>query len=112
MSISDCSSDVCSSELDLAIDPHLRRLSVAIIAVDAREVADLLLGDLISLVVEALLHALEKARAVDQLHLAAPFGRLPVGTEPQIGEDAGRSEARRVGTECVSQCRFRWAPEH
>src|SRR3546814_14043962 len=25
---------------------------------------------------------------------------------------AGRSEERRVGTECVSTCRFRWTPYH
>src|SRR3546814_13454470 len=25
---------------------------------------------------------------------------------------AGRSEARRVGTECVSTCRSRWSPYH
>src|SRR3546814_14082540 len=24
----------------------------------------------------------------------------------------GRSEARRVGKECVSTCRFRWSPDH
>src|SRR3546814_12069792 len=26
--------------------------------------------------------------------------------------DAGRSEERRVGTECVSTCRSRWSPDH
>src|SRR3546814_12540721 len=25
---------------------------------------------------------------------------------------ASRSEARRVGQECVSTCRYRWAPQH
>src|SRR3546814_17322080 len=27
-------------------------------------------------------------------------------------EAVKRSEERRVGKECVSKCRFRWAPEH
>src|SRR3546814_16574688 len=26
--------------------------------------------------------------------------------------DAGRSEERRVGKECVSTCRSRWSPDH
>src|SRR3546814_13299426 len=28
------------------------------------------------------------------------------------GGGAGRSEERRVGTECVSTCRSRWSPDH
>src|SRR3546814_11297688 len=30
----------------------------------------------------------------------------------QIAYAAGRSEARRVGKECVSTCRSRWSPYH
>src|SRR3546814_14183947 len=26
--------------------------------------------------------------------------------------EAGRSEARRVGKECVRTCRYRWSPDH
>src|SRR3546814_11965978 len=29
-----------------------------------------------------------------------------------VAEFLKRSEARRVGTECVSTCRFRWAPDY
>src|SRR3546814_17154825 len=29
-----------------------------------------------------------------------------------IARESGRSEERRVGTECVSTCRSRWSPEH
>src|SRR3546814_16697492 len=29
-----------------------------------------------------------------------------------LGLDAKRSEARRVGKECVSTCRSRWSPDH
>src|SRR3546814_5446844 len=28
------------------------------------------------------------------------------------GDEAGRSEERRVGKECVSTCRSRWSPYH
>src|SRR3546814_17955943 len=28
------------------------------------------------------------------------------------GASADRSEARRVGKECVSTCRYRWSPDH
>src|SRR3546814_12699172 len=31
---------------------------------------------------------------------------------PQIGTPMMRSEARRVGKECVKTCRYRWAPCH
>src|SRR3546814_16641188 len=30
----------------------------------------------------------------------------------RLNEDAGRSEERRVGKECVSPCRSRWSPYH
>src|SRR5690606_20544208 len=73
----------------LLIDDDFGRLPIVVVAIDAGKVADLVLGNLIALVVEALLHALEKAGAVDQLHLAAPLGSLAVGDEPDIGEDAG-----------------------
>src|SRR3546814_11688132 len=29
-----------------------------------------------------------------------------------LGKEVGRSEARRVGKECVSTCRSRWSPYH
>src|SRR3546814_13782148 len=34
------------------------------------------------------------------------------GAKPHSAIEAGRSEARRVGKECVSKCRSRWSPEH
>src|SRR3546814_10996409 len=39
-------------------------------------------------------------------HAFKTFGRLYAGTLP------GRSEARRVGKECVSTCSSRWSPYH
>src|SRR3546814_9248663 len=35
------------------------------------------------------------------------------GGRPDLcGACTGRSEERRVGTECVSTCRYRWSPHH
>ena len=64
------------ARLGLAVDRHLGRLAVPVVAVDAGEMPDLLLADLVALVVEALLHLLEEAGAVDELHLAAPLRGL------------------------------------
>src|SRR3546814_15786547 len=36
--------------------------------------------------------------------------RLPAGSTNTA--EAARSEARRVGKECVSTCRSRWSPDH
>jgi hypothetical protein len=43
------------------INDDLGRLAVAVVAVDAGQMADLVLGDLVALVVEALLHLLKEA---------------------------------------------------
>ena len=65
------------------------RLAVSEVAVDLGQPGDVGFAQLVALVVEALLHLLEEARAVDQLHLASPLLRLAVGDEPDVGEDAG-----------------------
>src|SRR3546814_11248201 len=39
------------------------------------------------------------------------FDNVELDTSALIGEE-GRSEERRVGTECVSTCRSRWSPYH
>src|SRR3546814_11128477 len=38
--------------------------------------------------------------------------RIQLGPKITEGLGAGRSEERRVGKECVSKCRCRWAPSH
>src|SRR3546814_11415376 len=45
------------------------------------------------------------------LYLREGSGNAPgtIGGPSQLG---GRSEERRVGKECVSTCRARWAPDH
>src|SRR3546814_20149552 len=110
MRISDWSSDVCSSDL------------VVMGRADAARGEDVIVGG---------------AQGVDRgddggldighhTHLAqtdAEFGQ-PAGQEIRIGvtgaarenlvadHQHGRSEARRVGKECVSKCSSRWAPYH
>src|SRR3546814_8167585 len=38
--------------------------------------------------------------------------RGPIATHDVLVEPFTRSEARRVGKECVSKCRSRWSPYH
>src|SRR3546814_10048746 len=90
MRISDWSSDVCSSDL---------------------EVLEVLLPchhELRLLVLPSLL-------AVDELHtVITPYEHKIRSCCTVIGPAGGeiRSEERRVGKECVSTCRSRWSPYH
>src|SRR3546814_3837763 len=88
MRISDWSSDVCSSDLDLA--QALILVGDEIDATDLGEISSRLddVGDAFPIV-------------ADEHHLPEP--RLCTGW---------RSEERRVGKECVSTCRSRWSPYH
>src|SRR3546814_6286971 len=84
--ISDWSSDVCSSDLASLKPPE--RSEKHRLAATERDVVGLL--DL-------------------------RVGRVLLPLVPTISGHycaAGRSEARRVGTECVSTCRSRWSPYH
>src|SRR3546814_20152348 len=102
MRISDWSSDVCSSDLP----------AVALQGMEGAEHGGQDLG------LEAL--ALQGQQAVvERLQMLARV--LNVDAE-ELGRDLevrhgrrlrrGRSEARRVGKECVSTCRSRWSPYH
>src|SRR3546814_7859338 len=82
MRISDWSSDVCSSDLALLLEPGRGDVSGLFLVhvgglVPLRQVLGLQLGA-------------ERVQGVDEL----------------------RSEERRVGKECVSTCRSRWSPYH
>src|SRR3546814_21127262 len=97
MRISDWSSDVCSSDLSVR-----DRSAVAVAA-------------------PAGLADLDQApRAIGAcLRLDLVAGRSAAGgAEPPSARggtsalDAGRSEERRVGKECVRTCRSRWSPYH
>src|SRR3546814_9445649 len=85
MRISDWSSDVCSSDLSVAI-------------ADVREALD-----------APQLAMLDALGAL----LAGSTAALVAAARDEMGA-AGlvRSEERRVGKECVSTCRSRWSPYH
>src|SRR3546814_8690042 len=85
MRISDWSSDVCSSDLNLLDDDDRRARR----AFGARAIR----GEI----------ALAVQRR-DRQHLGHPCA-------PRIRR-SWRSEERRVGKECVSTCRSRWSPYH
>src|SRR3546814_1626381 len=84
MRISDWSSDVCSS--------------------------DLAAGGVAA--VERALRTAQDLDPVDIEEYRTPAGRAAHIEIVDIECDAGRSEERRVGKECVSTCRSRWSPYH
>src|SRR3546814_11419491 len=98
MRISDWSSDVCSSDLDL------------------RAAAQIIKGKRVAPGVRALVvpgSGKVKAQAEDEglseQFLAAGFEWREAGCSMCLGM---RSEERRVGKECVSMCRSRCSPYH
>src|SRR3546814_18938214 len=92
MRISDWSSDVCSSDL------LGRQLAGQLVEED---LAGLYLGYIDVFV--GLVGLVDGARPAQHDRKAALL------EQPAFG---GRSEERRVGTECVSTCRSRWSPYH
>src|SRR3546814_15048770 len=114
MRISDWSSDVCSSDLDIQVvechgtgtplgDPiEVQALAQAY---GSGRQEPLLLG-----AVKTNIGHLEAAAGIAgliKLVLALEAGKLP-----QTLHQSQRSEERRVGKECVSTCRSRWSPYH
>src|SRR3546814_13917593 len=115
MRISDWSSDVCSSDLSLSlIKPSVVAMKHSIALAIAA-----------SLTLAACGSSEEKKEAPQEAKVEAP--KVPASkpgqpkSEAQIkGEqkkvqqtaEQARSEERRVGKECVSKGRSRWAPEH
>src|SRR3546814_17976615 len=118
MRISDWSSDVCSSDLHfISSQPMVAGGKIMLSGWVADNIAE---GETSGVI-----------RAFDartgQLAWAWDMGRVPQTAPLKPGEtytrgtpngwgpftaDAGRSEARRVGKECVSKCRSRWSPNH
>src|SRR3546814_15042525 len=110
MRISDCSSDVCSSDL-----PLLREARRQIEAWFAGRLTrfDLPLtpaasprGDVLRAAIVAIPHG--ETASYGQVARAVESGPRAVGQACA----RNRSEERRVGTECVRKCRSRWAPYH
>src|SRR3546814_11567095 len=100
MRISDWSSDVCSSDLDVHQDRRLacnvddKRIGVADLRADRGR--------------QAIAHGAEAAGG-------QPFVgafKAEMLRRPHLMLADLRSEERRVGKECVSTCRSRWAPDH
>src|SRR3546814_15110027 len=102
MRISDWSSDVCSSDLEMSQTDIRASLLDAVAAQARAELAPLV-------------------QAIDQQgqypgdymrHLGA-LGGFGAGIPKELGgQGLDRSEERRVGKECVSPCRSRWSPSH
>src|SRR5213082_4089405 len=53
-----------------------------------------------------------RARFADEARRAAAVVHPNVVTVFDEGRDGRRSEERRVGKECLTQCRSRWSPYH
>src|SRR3546814_14505657 len=101
MRISDWSSDVCSSDLEMKYGRFQQKAGAWM---------------------DRLIHSYDKGLqwvlAHQRATLWVALGTLlltgllytvvPKGFFPQ----QDRSEERRVGKECVSTCRYRWSPEH
>src|SRR3546814_7020239 len=97
MRISDWSSDVCSSDLDLggALRAFGQATNQQIIFAD-----DVVHG--------------KRSGAVSGRHSADDALRQLLAGTGLVARKTrgGRSEERRVGKECVSTCRSRWSPYH
>src|SRR3546814_12474016 len=97
MRISDWSSDVCSSDLEIVRrHPEGIALSDIVAALDAGTPQRTL---------QYRLRQLVDAGRIVQQGQRRWTRYLPLGVED-------RSEERRVGKECVSTCRSRWSPYH
>src|SRR3546814_16777461 len=109
MRISDWSSDVCSSDLSRGLrGKPLAGAFLAVLAAASREFRGALQGFVLQRLQglgEGLAHV-RAALRIDQpvlLHQVQGLGHVRLHP---------RSEERRVGKECVSSCRSRWAPYH
>src|SRR3546814_14146531 len=108
MRISDCSSDVCSSDLAISAAKAsgysasrlLMPLSFAT-----------LLGGMLTLIGTPPNLLISQFRAQALGERFSMFDFTPVGLAIALAGVA-RSEERRVGKECVSPCRSRWSQEH
>src|SRR3546814_11800207 len=103
MRISDWSSDVCSSDLDM-----IRQMQQSTRGVEPSVLIDLFLNGLDIIYDETLKQG---CRLVLRDHSHSHYcSGAAVSDEPHLA--AMRSEERRVGKECVSTCRSRWSPYH
>src|SRR3546814_9344423 len=123
MRISDCSSDVCSSDLKAA-QARAEYFIRADICVRLLFVLHLLRtkGSEGVTAEQILLAQLYDAQDIMVGWFEALAGTAPISADAllvltdhcrdQLREELARSEERRVGKECVSTCRSRWSPYH
>src|SRR3546814_20759609 len=97
MRISDWSSDVCSSDLSSS----LGYVDLSIYSSPQPHAPQIILTPL-----QNAIELIESQMAKVQAELKA----VPTRVNPLQQTLQGRSEERRVGKECVSTCRSRWAP--
>src|SRR3546814_15620663 len=102
MRISDWSSDVCSSDLLILVDPKVLELK-------SYDDIPHLLSPVVTeppKAVRALKWAVEEMERRYRM-----MSEISVRNLASFNEKV-RSEERRVGKECVSTCRSRWSPDH
>src|SRR3546814_20890428 len=105
MRISDWSSDVCSSDLD-------RDAAAAAKGKEILHRAEVDIGGLVPALRQRF--GDRHAAAEQQVQAHPPVAEVGKGDDGVAGNahHLPRSEERRVGKECVSTCRSRWAPYH
>src|SRR3546814_17108281 len=110
MRISDWSSDVCSSDLQPFFAAQDQILGLDLDDVPARVAADDLGPDHPDAAAPAILAQWNPgcSRKGGPIGVAVRVLRRPAPAY----DGERRSEERRVGKECVSPCRSRWAPDH
>src|SRR3546814_17216871 len=106
MRISDWSSDVCSSARLWLVFAPIKRARIDFLAEKATELGCSLLQPVMTRFT-AVSRVNEERLAANAREAAEQCERLTV---PVVRETVSRSEERRVGTECVSTCRYRWSP--
>src|SRR3546814_12467921 len=99
MRISDWSSDVCSSDLPLS-----QRFSYYLSVI--------LVGPVLVFSSIGISASFMSTDVVSTVSAIEPFGTLIALAGRLLPFVLVRSEARRVGQECVSTCRSRWSPYH
>src|SRR3546814_6681457 len=103
MRISDWSSDVCSSDLDMVV-----RGGAAQVGVVSSALQGSISGSVISNVISS---GVVTIPAMKRTGFRADYAG-GVEAVASTGAVLMRSEERRVGKECVSTCRSRWSPYH
>src|SRR3546814_17972149 len=117
MRISDWSSDVCSSDLDLiagtwVVMARRARLDRDIAAADAAQAIVFTDADLAVYGIYELQELEQVLRTGDDRTMREVADTIRAKNGRPVAEADDRPEERRVGKECVSTCRTRWSPGH